>query len=759
MPIARLDKYLEICRELKEPPLHQLEELVKVVSPKIDVSNIYLPRKHLRCLLEFIEERPDVDELILDGTSLTTDDVKLLKECLLHSCVSKLSLRGIKLDATSASVLRQLCTNNPGIVELNLEGTCIPSSKIDEIQLIVNLNHLSADSLRSSNVVSVESESSRIDRWRLCREWCKPGRSSPVLLKLRTARSVIDAFVLSRELLFLDPDFIPAAFDHPLSTVDTIRWSSYCNLEDAQKAEEKRSKLEFTESTFYNNAPLCAALNALRLYDGLAKSALLRGFQQAGLYVFRLFVDGTATEVVVDDILPCLVSDDKCFLIGMQSYRQPFYAPLLEKAIAKLIGGFKRIEELSFCDCIELLTGGTSFDINLTDNACNPTFKFELLRSLSESGQKLVACLNPRSQREAQACKDNGVLCGLPYTVIKADVCRKNGAHYAYLLQIATPVPEKPIKYAFEYGAFKSVEVNGSLVVWMTLEDFAVFFGTVHLIMWSFEDAASKHKTTCEFPALSAVSTHSTLFANNSAFYLENEANSESGVMVSLRSPNPVDASNKTQCLFYKYVKLNRDGISRRYDICDKNAVFKSDGFSCNEGSIYFNLLPREKLQLSIASQLESELTVRISAVGNVKVTVLSDTMAAFRLTGEWNTTVRAKRLSDRIMCLTNESLECCTYCVLALAQLAGDSTPFPIGAFGWIGDSSGVVDVSAPQFSTAVERSVMSVHKVFLPIQPKQCLFILPYCRGSKCRDAFELTVFSATEMSRAVFDVAAFL
>ncbi|KPA78594.1 putative calpain-like cysteine peptidase [Leptomonas pyrrhocoris] len=759
MSCTALNKYLEICTSLNEHPLHQFEELLQSGAQKIDVSRIYLPRKHFRCLFQFIEERPDVEELVLDGASLTTEDVKSLKECLLHSCVSKLSLRQNKLDAACATALRQLCMSNPGIVEINLDDTCIPSPKIDEIQLIVNLNRLNADSLRSSNVVSVRNESSRVNRWQLCQERCRFGSTSQLQFKSHSARSVIDEFVKSCKSLFCDSSFTVENFNHPLANIETIRWSSYCEISDCQSDLQNQEELGFSESDFYNNTYLCAGFNALRFYDALTKPLLLRGFQQAGLYVFRLFIDGAVAEVIVDDTLPCLKSEDSCFLVGVSSCCYPFYGALLEKAIAKAIGGYKYLEELSFCDYIEMLTGGTSFEINLTMRAFNSSVTFELLRTLSENGQKLVACLIPRSQREAQACESDGISCNLPYTVLKADVCRKNGLHYAYLLQIATPFPKKPVKNAFEDDTFKSTQINGRLVVWMTLEDFAVVFGQVYLIMWAYEDAASEHKTTKELSALSAVTTSSTLFANNSAFYIENEGNSESGVMISLRPSRIVDPSNKLKCLFYKYIELGYGTQTRRYDVCDRNALFKSDEFSCNGGSVFFNLLPREKLQLVIGSQIKASLTVLFSAVEDVKVTSLPETMLSSRLLGEWNTTVSAKRLSDKIVCLTNGTQECNTYCVVALAQLPSQDPPFPIGAFGWIGDSADVVTISTPHFSTALERSAMSVHSISLPVHPNECLFILPYCCGTKCADKFELTVFSVCGMTRTVFDTADFL
>ncbi|KAL7701081.1 calpain-like cysteine peptidase [Lotmaria passim] len=759
MSTTALTKYREICKTVGITPLHQFEELLKTSVQKVDISNIYLPRKHFRCLFRLIEERPDVEELVLDGTSFTTDDIESLKECLLHSCVAKLSFRHIKLDATCATALRQLCTNNPGIVEIDLEDTCIPSAKIEEIQLIVHLNRLHADSLRSSAVVNVQNESSRVDRWRLCRERCKLSHAVEALQKPQLARTVVDEFVMSNGPLFNDPSFTAGQFNHPLADCETIRWCSYCKLDLSQVGVHNEGELGFTKSTFYNNANLCAAFNALCSYDRLTQSLLLKSLPQSGLYVLRLFIDGAVAEVVVDDTLPCLLSDGKCFLIGVSSCCHPFYGALLEKAVAKAIGGYKKIEELSFCDCIELLTGGTSFEIDLMAPAVNSTVTFNLLRSFSENRQSLIGCLIPRSEREAQACENDGIYCGLPYTILKADVCRKNGAHYAYLLQVSTPFSKMPIKYGFQHEAFKVTEVDGRLVVWMTLEDFAVLFGRVYLVMWPFEDAVSAHKTTSEFPVLSAVSTNSSLFANNSAFYIENEGNDARGVMVSLRSPGVGDASSRAKCLFYKYVEPGRGSQSRRYDICDRNALFQSDLFDNSEGSVFFNLLPREKLQLLIASQAKVALTVRFSAVESIKVAALPETMTSSRLIGEWNTLVQSRRFSDKVVCLTNRTQKCNMYCVVAIAQSPSTNPPFPIGAFGWIGGSADVVSVSAPQFSTALERSMVSVHNIFLPVNPGKSLFIIPFCCGSKCPNSFELTVFSVTGLTRTTYDTTSFL
>ncbi|KAG5481075.1 hypothetical protein LSCM1_06753 [Leishmania martiniquensis] len=743
MTVTREQAYLSVCKELNEPPLQQLLEELGRSSASLDVSRIYVPRRHFRCLLQYVEERPDIEELILDGAKVTTEEANLLKESLLRSCVSKVSLQRIKLDSASAYIIRQLCIENSNLVSVVLNDTYIPSSLADEIMVIADLNRLNAESLRSMSTAGARQDVSNTVRWRLCkggqnRILCTTLRPSPSVV-----RRVVDSFIASYETVFSDFDFQPDMFDHPLAEAEAVRWNTFHALHSSQNAELEKSKEPFLPSSHYNNQNLCAALNVLRLYDALSKFLLQKRCCQSGLYVFRFFVGGSPLEVCVDDLLPCIHVNERCIIVGLESCSSPFYAAALEKAVAKVIGGYRHIQELSLRDCIELLTGCTCFGANLLSRSFSYA-TFDALRALSEDGHRMFACATPDTLIEERSLEESGVYCRMPYAILKMDVCRKNGAHYAFLIQVGVPSTGKPLKYEFEYEMYKTEEVNGNRVLWLTFEDFGAIFERAFLLLWPFDDAVSDYKTTLELRVATDSSFSASRFAENPSFLIENEGNNSTPVMVSLFASSVSDAQIGTKCLFYKATGAKDEGSPRRYNICEENGAFESEMFEGGEGFIFFKLLPRERLQMTLSSRVSSSFRVRVSAVENVNVIQLPDTMTSLTFSAQWNTFFKGKRFSDDVFRLCKNGAGQAVTIVLALSQTSCSSPPFPLGVLGWKGTSFDVVDATNPHFSTLQERSLVCVHTLVLTLAVGESIFLLPYCCGARCHADYDFTVFS---------------
>ncbi|CBZ25614.1 putative calpain-like cysteine peptidase [Leishmania mexicana MHOM/GT/2001/U1103] len=742
MTVTREQSYISVCRELNDLPLRQVQEALKYGDARLDVSGIYLPRKHFRCVLQFIEERPDIEELILDGVNIGVEEVKLLKESLLRSCVSKLSLQRIKLDSASAKIIRQLCIENSNLVSVVLRETCIPSYLVDEIMLIVDLNRLNAESSSSTSTAEAQQKASGVGRWILFRGRKDRDFCGTVKLSTSVTRKVVDGFVTSYDSVFSDISFQQDAFNHPVAGTEAIRLNRYSALHSFQEAKLGNSKAPFSPSPYYNNQNLCAALNVLTFYNALCKSLVVKRYDKAGLYVFRLFAGGSPVEVYVDDLVPCIHVDATCTIVGLNSCSSPFYAAVLEKAVAKAIGGYRYIQELSLRDCIELLTGCTAFEVNLLRRSSFST-TFDTLRALSEYGHKLVACAIPRTSIEEQTFEESGVWCGIPYAILKTDVCRKKGIHYVFLIQVAAPSNGRALKYAFEYEMYKTEEVNGNCVLWVTFEDFAATFERLFLLLWPFDDAVSDHKNTVEFQVASESLSASSQFAKNPSFLLQNEGKNSSPVMVSLSTFSASDVAIGAKCLFYKAANTENGASLRRYNVCENNALFDSEVFEGNEGSFFFNLLPTERLQMTLSSRVPSSFRIGISSVENVTAIQLPDIMTSSTLSAKWNTFFKAKRFSDDIFQLNRISGGITVSLVLALSQTTGNSPPFPLGVLGWKGTSIDIVDAANPHFSTQQERSTVCVHSFLLTLGAGESVFILPYCCGNRCPDDYDLTVF----------------
>jgi hypothetical protein len=100
---------------------------------------------------------------------------------------------------------------------------------------------------------------------------------------------------------------------------------------------------------------------------GAAAGSAMRGFYVVGFYVDDPHSDDDWRLVLVDDRLPC--GADGALLFARCARAEAFWAPLLEKALAKLSGGYAKIGPRSVADGLELLTGGTPRELDLANVA------------------------------------------------------------------------------------------------------------------------------------------------------------------------------------------------------------------------------------------------------------------------------------------------------------------------------------------------------------------------------------------------------
>ncbi|XP_066282221.1 calpain-9-like [Branchiostoma lanceolatum] len=114
----------------------------------------------------------------------------------------------------------------------------------------------------------------------------------------------------------------------------------------------------------------------------------LQGFSEGycGLFSFRLWGPDGWTEVAVDDRLPTI--DGKLVFAHSVSKRH-FWASLLEKAYAKLLGSYAALRDLSTTDAVEDWTGGISEVYHLKEKL--PGHFFSLIQKAFER-YSLLSC-------------------------------------------------------------------------------------------------------------------------------------------------------------------------------------------------------------------------------------------------------------------------------------------------------------------------------------------------------------------------------
>ena len=90
--------------------------------------------------------------------------------------------------------------------------------------------------------------------------------------------------------------------------------------------------------------------------------------QLDSVYVVWLFINGQWREVIIDDYVPIFQEDDKTVSLAFsRTFEDQAWLPLLEKAYAKVYGGYKMIEGGHFADALRDLAGGTIQSLTLSD--------------------------------------------------------------------------------------------------------------------------------------------------------------------------------------------------------------------------------------------------------------------------------------------------------------------------------------------------------------------------------------------------------
>eukprot|EP01125_Pyxidicula_operculata_P021100 TRINITY_DN8000_c0_g1_i1.p1 TRINITY_DN8000_c0_g1~~TRINITY_DN8000_c0_g1_i1.p1 ORF type:complete len:1691 (-),score=398.94 TRINITY_DN8000_c0_g1_i1:202-5274(-) len=112
---------------------------------------------------------------------------------------------------------------------------------------------------------------------------------------------------------------------------------------------------------------LCSfAVLASNGYDMLKDLFLAANFE-VGIYLCKIFVNGDWRYVIIDDLLPCDSNYNLAF--GMCRNENEFWVPLLQKAYAKVFGGYHTLSYGSIANALVDLTGEMSESVYITNSS------------------------------------------------------------------------------------------------------------------------------------------------------------------------------------------------------------------------------------------------------------------------------------------------------------------------------------------------------------------------------------------------------
>ena len=156
-----------------------------------------------------------------------------------------------------------------------------------------------------------------------------------------------------------------------------------------------------------------------------------------GFYEISLFIDGKRQIIIVDDYLPAFKKSKKpCYA---QSNKNEIWVMLLEKAWAKVNGGYANIISGLPCEALEFLTGTGSliFDLDNLDGEDIEEYKYQIIKNvqLADQNNCLISC----STSADSSIQKVGLVEGHAYSLVSFHKIQTSKGQDVYLFRIRNP--------------------------------------------------------------------------------------------------------------------------------------------------------------------------------------------------------------------------------------------------------------------------------------------------------------------------------
>ena len=156
-----------------------------------------------------------------------------------------------------------------------------------------------------------------------------------------------------------------------------------------------------------------------------------------GYYELILNIDGKPQIIIVDDYLP--VDKDTQKLIYAQTKNNEIWVSLLEKAWAKVNGGYANIIGGTPMEALEFLTGFSSlvYDTENKDEADLAEYKIEIVKHLQEADKNtsIISCTTSSKNKVDSV----GLVDGYTYNMLDFFQIEKNDGNKEYLFKLRNP--------------------------------------------------------------------------------------------------------------------------------------------------------------------------------------------------------------------------------------------------------------------------------------------------------------------------------
>ena len=158
-----------------------------------------------------------------------------------------------------------------------------------------------------------------------------------------------------------------------------------------------------------------------------------------GYYEIILFIDGKRQIVIVDDYLPAYKKNKSPCYAQTKKEEKEIWVMLLEKAWAKVNGGYANIISGLPCEAMEVLTGSGSliYDLENLDGQDIEDYKYEIVKNvqLADQTNSLITC----STKSDPNIERVGLVDGHAYTLISFNRIQTSQGKNVYLFRIRNP--------------------------------------------------------------------------------------------------------------------------------------------------------------------------------------------------------------------------------------------------------------------------------------------------------------------------------
>ncbi|ESL06858.1 calpain-like cysteine peptidase, partial [Trypanosoma rangeli SC58] len=741
-----LDEYRQICEERGLQPLRALEDGLATSPEKICLSLLVVSSRHFETLIALLERRDDIEKLDLSGIQIPVVQLVELFSVLCNGCVKELILKNVELGVQAGEALLKLCIAYRDLIHVELAGTFLPEFLEIAIRTQVEMNHLHYEEKMSYWQKAVGPETPRLWRWRF-ESWTEENQAEPVQTMLNSVKSVdlwdIARSVTEEGVLFTDKNFPP----EKALKGSNVRWVRVSSLLTENKTQENccvgEKPLYYAKYTDTRN--LCAALNVVQQVHHLRKHLCVRRIPNLGLFAFRFFVKSSSLIIIVDDQIPFI--DDEPAGIHHGKNSDDYWGCLVEKAFAKLYGGYDKISGVGYGCALSQLTGGVCFTIDwkVLRRHFTETELFRFLRDLTNSKKIIASQLIPRNAMEMESVKEKGIVPYMSYVVTATEALREEKSHLSYIVQLSCPNKLTSEDTIF-FSHLKVEPVSSLPRYWIGFENCLTYFNKSCLLLWPQSDPWNNHKNVVEHICdCSGQTEDSSTFATNPSFLLTNMGKAEAEIMIVLRKRKEDIKCHQGWIQLHVH-KGNDNGMEseRRYDVCSRNALFCTEKHYDGEAALVIRLKENERLQLTASASSNCTCILAATASDQFQLNTLP-AFYAYTIKGN----LGQMDAPNSSLVLINNGQETVERLVVAISQEPLMQRTHSVGLELWINRNLQSED-DHPQFITEFRKDVLVVFNFSLSVKQNDIITFIPLAKRRLHKLSFSMTVFSFFPLQR---------